>query len=136
LNEEINVKKIIYPLLTLSILFTIGCEDAVEPIIGTWSLSAVCAFADENCTGECTDVTAEFLEEDGSISITFSEGGTGTITFADGKSWQSSDSFNWSGSGPYTLTDEGKESITVTLSDGSFTINDIRSVCIQITFIK
>ena len=45
------MKHLIYPLLTLSILFTIGCEDEkeeesveVESIIGTWTLSAVCAF--------------------------------------------------------------------------------------------
>ena len=131
------MKYLIYPLLTLSILFTIGCEDEkeeesveVESIIGTWTLSAVCAFGDENCSGECTDVTAEWLEVEGSFSMTFLEGGTGTFNSGEG-----SDSFNWSGSGPYTITTEG-ESITVTLSDGSITWTVVDDVCFQFTLIK
>ena len=131
------MKHLIYPLLTLSILFTIGCEDEkeeesveVESIIGTWTLSAVCAFGDENCSGECTDVTAEWLEVEGSFSMTFLEGGTGTFNSGEG-----SDSFNWSGSGPYTISLEGL-SITVTLSDGSATFNLIENSCSQYTFIK
>ena len=52
------MKKLIYTLLTLSILFTIGCDDdkkeeSVDLIIGTWTLSAVCGFEDENCSGIC-----------------------------------------------------------------------------------
>ena len=71
------MKKLIYPLLTLSILFTIGCDDdkkeeSVDLIIGTWTLSAVCGFEDENCSGICTDVTAMWFEDEGSFSITFS----------------------------------------------------------------
>jgi len=71
------MKKLIYPLLTLSILFTIGCDDdkkeeSVDSIIGTWTLSAVCGFEDGNCSGTCTDVTAMWLEDEGSFSMTFS----------------------------------------------------------------
>ena len=71
------MKKLIYTLLTLSILFTIGCDDdkkeeSVDLIIGTWTLSAVCGFEDENCSGICTDVTAMWFEDEGSFSITFS----------------------------------------------------------------
>jgi hypothetical protein len=131
------VKKLIYALLTSSILFTIGCEDEkkeesveAESIIGTWTLSAVCMFADENCSGECSDMTAEFLEIEGSYSLNFLEGGTGSFQTDNG-----SDSFNWSGSGPYTISLEGL-SITVTLSDGSATFNLIENSCSQFTFIK
>ncbi|MDP7529898.1 MAG: hypothetical protein QGH61_11375, partial [Candidatus Marinimicrobia bacterium] len=92
------MKKLIYPLLTLSILFTIGCDDdkkeeSVDSIIGTWTLSAVCGFEDENCSGICTDVTAMWFEDEGSFSITFSSDGTGTVNEG---------SFSWSGSGHYT----------------------------------
>ena len=131
------MKKLIFILLTSLILFTIGCEDEkkeesveAESMIGTWTLSAVCVFADENCSGECTDMTAEFLGIEGSYSLTFLEGGTGSFQTDNG-----SDSFNWSGSGPYTITTEG-ESITVTLSDGSITWNSSDDVCIQFTFTK
>ena len=125
------MKKLIYPLLTLSILFTIGCDDdkkeeSVDSIIGTWTLSAVCAFEDENCSGTCTDVTAMWLEDEGSFSMTFSSDGTGTLN---------EESFNWSGSGPYTLTADG-ESITINLSGNSITWNIEDDVCIQFTLTK
>jgi len=114
------MKKLIYTLLTLSILFTIGCDDdkkeeSVDSIIGTWTLSAVCGFEDENCSGTCTDVTAMWLEDEGSFSMTFSSDGTGTLG-------ENEESFNWSGSGPYTLTADG-ESITINLSGNSITWN-------------
>ena len=68
------MKKLIYPLLTLSILLTIGCDDdkkeeSVDLIIGTWTLSAVCGFEDENCSGICTDVTAMWFEDEGSFLL-------------------------------------------------------------------
>ena len=128
---DIKIKKLIYPLLTLSILFTIGCDDdkkeeSVDSIIGTWTLSAVCGFEDENCSGICTDVTAMWFEDEGSFSITFSSDGTGTVNEG---------SFSWSGSGPYTLTVEG-ESITINLSGDSITMNIEDDVCIQFTLTK
>ena len=132
---DIKMKKLIYPLLTLSILFTIGCDDdkkeeSVDLIIGTWTLSAVCGFEDENCSGICTDVTAMWFEDEGSFSITFSSDGTGTINVNEG-------SFSWSGSGPYTLIVDG-ESITINLSGDSITMNyEIEDdVCIQFTLTK
>ena len=126
------MKKLIYPLLTLSILFTIGCDDdkkeeSVDQIIGTWTLSAVCGFEDENCSGTCTDVTAMWLEDEGSFSMTFSSDGTGN--------YLNEESFNWSGSGPYTLTADG-ESITINLSGNSITWNIEYDVCIQFTLTK
>jgi len=128
------MKKLIYPLLTLSILFTIGCDDkkeeSVDQIIGTWTLSAVCGFEDENCSGTCTDVTEEWLDIEGGFSMTFSEGGVGTFTYSEG-----ADSFSWSGSGPYTLTADG-ESITINLSGNSITWNIEYDVCIQFTLTK
>ena len=127
------MKKLIYPLLTLSILFTIGCDDdkkeeLVDSIIGTWTLSAVCGFEDENCSGICTDVTAMWFEDEGSFSITFSSDGTGTVNEG---------SFSWSGSGPYTLTVDG-ESTTINLSGDSITYNFEYedNVCIQFTLTK
>ena len=129
------MKKLIYPLLTLLILFTIGCDDdkkeeSVDSIIGTWTLSAVCGFEDENCSGTCTDVTAMWLEDEGSFSMTFSSDGTGTLG-------ENEESFNWSGSGPYTLTVEG-ESTTINLSGDSITMNFEYEddVCIQFTLTK
>ena len=129
---DIKIKKLIYPLLTLSILFTIGCDDkkeeSVDQIIGTWTLSAVCGFEDENCSGICTDVTAMWFEDEGSFSITFSSDGTGTVNEG---------SFSWSGSGPYTLTVDG-ESTTINLSGDSITYNFEYedNVCIQFTLTK
>ena len=127
------MKKLIYPLLTLSILFTIGCDDdkkeeSVDLIIGTWTLSAICGFEDENCSGICTDVTAMWFEDEGSFSITFSSDGTGTVNEG---------SFSWSGSGPYTLTVDG-ESTTINLSGDSITYNFEYedNVCIQFTLTK
>ena len=127
------MKKLIYPILTLSILFTIGCDDdkkeeSVDLIIGTWTLSAVCGFEDENCSGICTDVTAMWFEDEGSFSITFSSDGTGTVNEG---------SFSWSGSGPYTLTVDG-ESTTINLSGDSITYNFEYedNVCIQFTLTK
>ena len=133
------MKKLIYTLLTLSILFTIGCDDkkeeSVDQIIGTWTLSAVCGFEDENCSGTCTDATEEWLEEEGgfSMTFTFSEGGVGTFTYSEG-----ADSFSWSGSGPYTLTGDelDGQSITVNLSGNSITWNVEDDVCIQFTLTK
>ena len=128
------MKKLIYTLLTLSILFTIGCDDkkqeSVDQIIGTWTLSAVCGFEDENCSGTCTDVTAMWLEDEGSFSMTFSSDGTGTLG-------ENEESFNWSGSGPYTLTVDG-ESTTINLSGDSITMNFEYEddVCIQFTLTK
>ena len=130
---DIKIKKLIYPLLTLSILFTIGCDDdkkeeSVDLIIGTWTLSAVCGFEDENCSGICTDVTAMWFEDEGSFSITFSSDGTGIVNEG---------SFSWSGSGPYTLTVDG-ESTTINLSGDSITYNFEYedNVCIQFTLTK
>ena len=132
------MKKLIYTLLTLSILFTIGCDDdkkeeSVDSIIGTWTLTAVCAFPDENCSGTCTDATEEWLDIEGGFSMTFSEGGVGTLVI----SGEGTDSFTWSGSGSgtYTLTDGG-ESITVNLSGNSITWNVEDDVCIQYTLTK
>jgi len=128
------MKKLIYPLLTLSILFTIGCDDdkkeeSVDSIIGTWTLSAVCGFEDENCSGTCTDVTAMWLEDEGSFSMTFSSDGTGTLG-------ENQVSFNWSGSGPYTFTTEDEDIYTVNLSENSITWNVEFDVCIQFTLTK
>jgi hypothetical protein len=97
-------------------------------IIGTWTLSAVCGFEDENCSGICTDVTAMWFEDEGSFSITFSSDGTGTVNEG---------SFSWSGSGPYTLTVDG-ESTTINLSGDSITYNFEYedNVCIQFTLTK
>ena len=132
------MKKLIYTLLTLSILFTIGCDDdkkeeSVDSIIGTWTFSAVCAFADENCSGTCTDATEEWLDIEGGFSMTFSEEGVGTLVI----SGEGTDSFTWSGSGsgPYTLTSDG-ESYTVNLSGNSITWNVEDDVCIQFTLTK
>ena len=132
------MKKLIYTLLTLSILFTIGCDDdkkeeSVDSIIGTWTLTAVCAFPDENCSGTCTDATEEWLDIEGGFSMTFSEEGVGTLVI----SGEGTDSFTWSGSGSgtYTLTDGG-ESITVNLSGNSITWNVEDDVCIQYTLTK
>jgi len=127
------MKKLIYPLLTLSILFTIGCDDnkkeeSVDSIIGTWTLSAVCGFEDENCSGTCTDVTAMWLEDEGSFSMTFSSDGTGTFN--------NEESFNWSGSGSYTFTTEDDDIYTVNLSENSITWNVEQDVCIQFTLTK
>ena len=132
------MKKLIYPLLTLSILFTIGCDDdkkeeSVDSIIGTWTLSAVCGFEDGNCSGTCTDVTAMWLEDEGSFSMTFSSDGTGTLG-------ENEESFNWSGSGPYTFTTEDEDIYTVNLSENSITWsitwNVEQDVCIQFTLTK
>ena len=132
------MKKLIYTLLTLSILFTIGCDDdkkeeSVDSIIGTWTLSAVCGFEDENCSGTCTDVTAMWLEDEGSFSMTFSSDGTGTFG-------ENEESFNWSGSGPYTFTTEDEDIYTVNLSENSITWsitwNVEQDVCIQFTLTK
>ena len=135
------MKKIIYTLLTSLILFTVGCEDEKKEesaIIGTWTLSAVCMFADGNCSGECSDVYEEWIEINGSFSMTFSEGGAGVLTIpVNGGEYLTTDVFNWSGSGPYTLTAEDEEPLTVTLSDSSITWNQGNSnVCYQFTLIK
>ena len=135
------MKKLIYTLLTLSILFTIGCDDdkkeeSVDSIIGTWTLTAVCAFPDENCSGTCTDATEEWLDIEGGFSMTFSEEGVGTLVI----SGEGTDSFTWSGSGsgPYTLTGDelDGQSITVNLSGNSITFNGVDDVCIQFTLTK
>jgi hypothetical protein len=60
--------------------------------------------------------------------MTFSSDGTGTLG-------DNEESFNWSGSGPYTLTADG-ESITVNLSGNSITWNIEDDVCIQFTLTK
>ena len=92
-------------------------------------------FEDENCSGNCTDATEEWLEEEGGFSMifTFSEGGVGTLVI----SGEGTDSFTWSGSGSgtYTLTDGG-ESITVNLSGNSITFNGVDDVCFQFTLTK
>jgi hypothetical protein len=67
-----------------------------------------------------------WLEDEGSFSMTFSSDGTGTLN---------EESFNWSGSGPYTLTADG-ESITINLSGNSITWNIEYDVCIQFTLTK
>ena len=125
--------KKLYLLLPILFLIYWGCEDdkkeeSVDSIIGTWTLSAVCGFEDGNCSGTCTDVTAMWLEDEGSFSMTFSSDGTGTLG-------DNEESFNWSGSGPYTLTADG-ESITVNLSGNSITWNIEDDVCIQFTLTK
>ena len=87
-------------------------------------------FEDENCSGNCTDATEEWLDLEGGFFMTFSEGGVGTFTTSEG-----ADSFSWSGSGPYTLTADGK-SITINLSGNSITWNVEDDVCIQYTLTK
>ena len=69
-----------------------------------------------------------WLEDEGSFSMTFSSDGTGTLG-------DNEESFNWSGSGPYTLTADG-ESITINLSGNSITWNIEDDVCIQFTLTK
>ena len=100
-------------------------------------------FADENCSGECSseytedgqtyDLYEEWIQQEGSFSMTFLEGGTVTVTFTSG---DNSDSLNWSGSGPYTITIEDEEPLTVILSDGSITVTSVDDVCFQYTLIK
>ena len=134
------MKKLIYTLLTLSILFTIGCDDYKEEeygeeIIGTWTLTAVCTFAEENCLGKCTDATEEWLDIKDGFSMTFynfGQGGGGRLNYT---SSEGAEIFSWYGAGPYTLTEKG-ESYTVNLSGNSITFNGVDDVCFQFTLTK
>ncbi len=75
-------------------------------------------------------MTAEWLDVEGSFSMTFSEDGTGTFTSSEG-----SNSFNWFGSGSYTITFDD-EIHTVNLAEGSITWNSSNDICIQFTLTK
>ena len=69
-----------------------GCEEVENiSIVGTWTLSEVCTFENEDCFGECFseysdstgtyDVTEGWIELEGSFSMIFLEDGTGQFYF-------------------------------------------------------
>ena len=121
-------------------LFFWSCEDEVEKvsIIGVWTLSEVCMFEDESCSGECSseytdssgtyDLTELWIEVEGSLQITFIEDGSGTTS--------SDADFTWSGSGPYTVETENDDDVIFTLSDDMLTFNSIDDFCFQFTLTK
>ena len=56
--KETNVKKLIYSLLTLSILFTIGCEDEAAAVVDCVALTSTYTTASETFTNGFLDGTA------------------------------------------------------------------------------
>ena len=121
-----------------------GCEEEVEniSIVGAWTLSEVCTFENEDCSGECSseysdstgtyDVTESWIETEGSFSMIFLEDGTGSILFSN----NNEDIFTWVGSETYTVSIENEEDLILNLSNGLLTTNAIDDICFQFTLIK
>ena len=121
-----------------------GCEEEVEnsSITGAWTLSEVCIFENEDCSGECSseytdstgtyDVTESWIEIEGSFSMIFLEDGTGSILFSN----NNEDIFTWVGSETYTVSIENEEDLIFNLSNGLLTTNAIDDICFQFTLIK
>ena len=121
-----------------------GCEEEVEniSIVGAWTLSEVCIFEHEDCSGECYseyndstgtyDVTEGWIELEGSFSMIFLEDGTGSILFSN----NNEDIFTWVESETYTVSIENEEDLILNLSNGLLTTNAIDDICFQFTLIK
>ena len=123
-----------------------GCEEEVEntSIVGAWTLSEVCTFENEGCSGECSseysdstgtyDVTESWIETEGSFSMIFLEDGTGSILFSNEPN---EDIFTWVESETYTVSIENEEDLIFNLSNGLLTTNaDEGNICFQFTLIK
>tara|TARA_B100001564_G_C20511861_1_gene610996 strand:+ start:495 stop:887 length:393 start_codon:yes stop_codon:yes gene_type:complete len=125
------IKKYLFIVL---LVFFWSCEDEEnknqDSIIGTWNLSSVCELSDcdENST-DCSDVTDLYIEDEGTMAITFFDDGTAIILQEE---YSETLSFGWSGSNPYIGSGEG-EGITFTLSDGILTWI---FVCLQVKMTK
>ena len=122
-----------------------GCEEEVEniSIVGAWTLSEVCTFENEDCSGKCSseysdstgtyDVTEGWIELEGSFSMIFLEDGTGSILFSN----NNEDIFTWVESETYTISIENEEDLIFNLSNGLLTTNaDEGNICFQFTLIK
>ena len=92
------MKKLLYPLVIFSILFTIGCEDDkaaeedVNPLVGVWEMTSASFLIQSNpsetitITADANNIHTMILSEDGTYS---SSGKMDGVSFTDSGSWSS-----------------------------------------------
>ena len=118
------MKKLLYPLVIFSILFTIGCEDDkaaeedVNPLVGVWEMTSASFLIQSNpsetitITADANNIHTMILSED----VTYSSSGK-----QDGDSY--SGSGNWSSTtNKLTIMEDGEDTIIFDFSISGSTL--------------
>ena len=118
------MKKLLYPLVIFSILFTIGCEDDkaaeedVNPLVGVWEMTSA-SFLIQSNPSETITITADnensetmILGEDGTYS---SSGKMDGVSFTDSGSWSST-------ANKLTIMEDGEDTIIFDFSISGSTL--------------
>ena len=116
------MKKLLYPLVIFSILFTIGCEDDkaaeedVNPLVGVWEMTSASFLIQSNpsetitITADANNIHTMILSEDGTYS-------------SSGKQDGDSYSGNWSSTAnKLTIMEDGEDTIIVDFSISGSTL--------------
>ena len=118
------MKKLLYPLVIFSILFTIGCEDDkaaeedVNPLVGVWEMTSASFLIQSNpsetitITADANNIHTMILSEDGTYSSSGKQ---------DGDSY--SGSGNWSSTAnKLTIMEDGEDTIILDFSISGSTL--------------
>ena len=118
------IKKLLYPLVIFSILFTIGCEDDkaaeedVNPLVGVWEMTSASFLIQSNpsetitITADANNIHTMILSEDGTYSSSGKQ---------DGDSY--SGSGNWSSTAnKLTIMEDGEDTIILDFSISGSTL--------------
>ena len=118
------MKKLLYPLVIFSILFTIGCEDDkaaeedVNPLVGVWEMTSASFLIQSNpsetitITADANNIHTMILSEDGTYSSSGKQ---------DGDSY--SGSGNWSSTAnKLTIMEDGEDTIIFDFSISGSTL--------------
>ena len=118
------MKKLLYPLVIYSILFTIGCEDDkaaeedVNPLVGVWEMTSA-SFLIQSNPSETITITAD--NENSETMILGEDGTYSSSGKQDGDSY--SGSGNWSSTAnKLTIMEDGEDTIILDFSISGSTL--------------
>ena len=118
------MKKLLYPLVIFSILFTIGCEDDkaaeedVNPLVGVWEMTSASFLIQSNpsetitITADANNIHTMILSEDGTYSSSGKQDGD---SYSGSGSWSST-------ANKLTIMEDGEDTIIVDFSISGSTL--------------
>ena len=114
------MKKLLYPLFALLILFTVGCgdDDDTNPLVGVWEMTSA-SFLIQSNPSETITITADndnsetmILGEDGTYSVSGNEDG---YSYSCSGSWSST-------ANKLTIMEDGEDTLILDFSISGSTL--------------